>query len=312
MALTAPQYQRLTQALLSAFPREAALAQMVRFGLNENLSTIAGGSNLRDIVFALIQWAEAQGKIEDLIIAARKENAGNPSLKQVSQKILAATLEVPEERLEAILLHSVNFIDIESWIEQIWRCSLAVCRIEVPEDTPRGTGFLIRPDIVITNYHVIEDVLQAPFPQDEIAFRFHYRKGSGGITCPLATDKWLVAASRIRERDYALLRIDTGWMQQSDDGDWISLSPQRYSFTVGEAICIIQHPRGNPQKIALGAISAAEASRIYYTTNTREGSSGSPCVNGNGQVVALHQGEGNVGIPFSAILDDLRRQGIRV
>lgn len=54
---------------------------MVRFGLNENLYVIASKGDLDTIVFFLITWAVAQGRIVELVTEAWKANPGNPSLK---------------------------------------------------------------------------------------------------------------------------------------------------------------------------------------------------------------------------------------
>ncbi len=143
MQLSATQMQHLTEALLAAFYKKANLAQMVRFGLNEHLDVIAGGNDLSEIAFNLVQWAEAYERIEDLLIGARKQNAGNSKLKAISQELLAATLDVSQEQLELIVQQSATFTDIEFWLEQIRLCSQAVCRIEFPEGKALGSGFLL-------------------------------------------------------------------------------------------------------------------------------------------------------------------------
>jgi len=79
--------QQFQKALLSAFPTPAKLKQMVRFRLDENLEAIAGGANHSEVVSNLIQWAEEQGRLEELLIAARKENPGNPVLRKFDEQI---------------------------------------------------------------------------------------------------------------------------------------------------------------------------------------------------------------------------------
>ena len=81
MALTGPELNQIQHALLSAFPSQSSLGQMIRFGMNENLGVIASGSNLGDVVFSLITWAEAQGRLDELVAAARRFVPGNPDLK---------------------------------------------------------------------------------------------------------------------------------------------------------------------------------------------------------------------------------------
>src|SRR5579871_206429 len=81
MRLNGNQQKQLHNALLAAFPTRADLTRFVRFQLNENLNTIASDSKLSDIVFTLIEWAEANGRILELITQAREANSGNPELQ---------------------------------------------------------------------------------------------------------------------------------------------------------------------------------------------------------------------------------------
>lgn len=320
MRLTGEQCRRLTDAIVKALRKKPVVERVVRFGLDEDLDAIVGGDNLTDIVFNLVMWVESQERLEDLVVEARRENPGNLLLKAVSKEVFSTTLEVPQEGLEAIVSGS-GFSDIESWLERMWQCSLAVCRIEI-SGFARGTGFLLDSDLVITNYHVMEEVIDNPALRDGVVLRFHYKVGSdgrrlnAGVECYLARSDWLIACSPIRKLDYALLHIDASSVEQYENIPWVSRMPQSHAFTVGEPLCIIQHPKGNPQKIALGSVTRMDAnpSRIHYTVNTLDGSSGSPCISSNGHIVALHQRESdavsNKGIPFSTILPDLWTKGV--
>ena len=77
-------------ALLSAYPNQGDLKIMVAFELEENLNEIAGGGNLQDTIFELIKWAEAKGRLNELVQKAHNHNAGNPKLAAVAQKIQSA------------------------------------------------------------------------------------------------------------------------------------------------------------------------------------------------------------------------------
>ncbi len=315
MRLAREQCRRLTDALVKALRKKSVVERVVRFGLDEDLDAIVGGDNLTDIVFNLVMWVESRERLEDLVVEARRENPGNSLLKAVSQEVFSATLDVPQNGLEAIVSRS-GFSDIEPWLERMWQCSHAVCRIEI-SGLARGTGFLLDSDLVITNYHVMEEIIDNPELQDGVEFRFHYKVGSdgrrlsGGVECYLAGGDWLIACSPIRKLDYALLHIDAAGVGQYGNVPWAWHVPQDHTFTAGELLCIIQHPKGNPQKIALGSVTHIDAnpSRVHYTVNTLDGSSGSPCISSYGNIVALHQRENdpvsNKGIPFSAILADL-------
>ena len=88
MQLNGQHLGELHKALLSAFPSRPALEQMIAIDLSENLNSISTGSNLQEIVMALIRWAESQGRLKELVRAATAANPGNLSLK-----IFAATME---------------------------------------------------------------------------------------------------------------------------------------------------------------------------------------------------------------------------
>jgi hypothetical protein len=81
MALDPARRKQLQQALLSAFPRTGDLTQLVRFGLDQNLEAIVGDGPLGQVVFALIDWAEAEGRLDDLLAEAGAERPNNPALK---------------------------------------------------------------------------------------------------------------------------------------------------------------------------------------------------------------------------------------
>jgi tetratricopeptide (TPR) repeat protein len=81
MSLDGSQIQQLHTALLSAFPKRPALAWMLRCELSMRLDEIvAENSNQSDAVMCVIEWAEAQGRIAELVRGARAQNGGNPLL----------------------------------------------------------------------------------------------------------------------------------------------------------------------------------------------------------------------------------------
>jgi hypothetical protein len=73
--------KRFQSALLSGFPDRNALARMVRQELEQSLDAISAPLNLTATVFELIKWAEAQGRIPDLVQGACTANPGNPELQ---------------------------------------------------------------------------------------------------------------------------------------------------------------------------------------------------------------------------------------
>src|SRR5689334_4891163 len=79
--LAGAEVKRLQEALLDAFRTRSELARMVRVGLDESLDAVVAHGDLRAAVFDLIEWAEAHGRLDDMIAAARRENEGNPELR---------------------------------------------------------------------------------------------------------------------------------------------------------------------------------------------------------------------------------------
>ena len=87
MQLDGKSRKQFHEALLSAFPSAADLEQMVSFELDENLNYIATGGNYSEVVFKLIKWAQAQGRVEELLSAAGSANPGNPKLRSFDEQI---------------------------------------------------------------------------------------------------------------------------------------------------------------------------------------------------------------------------------
>ncbi len=88
MELNKERRQELREALISAFPNKNALKIMLLDQLDERLDNIVGGDNLTDIVNNLIvDWAEPQGRLEELIRGARQANPGNAKLREVAENL---------------------------------------------------------------------------------------------------------------------------------------------------------------------------------------------------------------------------------
>jgi len=82
---------------------------------------------------------------------------------------------------------------------------------------------------------------------------------------------------------------------------------------------ILQHPGGGAQKLSLSTTGVqsinANQTRIRYSARTEGGSSGAPCFDLGGNLLAIHhyggpRGTFKQGIPISAVVERLRRQGL--
>jgi hypothetical protein len=79
---------KLRDALISAFPERSSLDMLLYFKLDKNLSQITPDSNLETVIFKLIQTAEAEEWLLDLVRAAREDNPGNSQLKAIADELL--------------------------------------------------------------------------------------------------------------------------------------------------------------------------------------------------------------------------------
>jgi Effector-associated domain 1/Trypsin-like peptidase domain len=332
-ALDGRQKKALHAALRHAFPRPAALERLVEFHLDEHLAVIAGEGALDDVIFRVIAWSEAQGRLDALVNGARAEAPGNPQLiafertvveardarpqdvplRQFAERVQLAPAVPDEPDLEKRVFRA-GFSDIAQWRARLGQAELAVCRIESPAWRALGTGFLVGPDLVMTNRHVVEALAAQPAPPLLVRFDFKLSPDGSrlreGETFQMARD-WLVTSSAVAQLDYAVLRLatpaglkPTGGTASAPPRGWIT--PQWRDLEPDETIFVIQHPLGETLKLASGRYDGREPTRLRYRVDTEPGSSGSPCFTAQMELVALHRGsaEGlaNQGVPFDAIV----------
>jgi hypothetical protein len=224
-----------------------------------------------------------------------------------------------------------------------------VCRLDVGEDV-YATAFLVGSDLVLTAFNAVDRVISGERNPRDVACRFDYKRltdggvVSAGTRYRLAEKDWLVSYSAAgsydayiddatgtgpgpNELNYALLRLGRPAGADPVGGDradpnaparrWIDVLPD-VPIREGEAIIIVQHPKGAPLQIAIDSSGTARFDsshrRIFHRVNTLTGSSGSPCFNAGWQLIGMHvasdpQREINVAISTAAILEHLRSVG---
>lgn len=82
MRLNDDQWEPLQEALVSAFPSISKLRMMVKLKLKKNLNVISESNELSEVTFTLIETADTEGWMENLITAAREHIPGNELLNK--------------------------------------------------------------------------------------------------------------------------------------------------------------------------------------------------------------------------------------
>jgi hypothetical protein len=320
MGLSGGQQGRLKDGLLDAFKTRARLAQMLMIRCDRSLDEISDRPNLNDVVWELIQTSEAEGWTARLVAGARESNPGNPLLAEVASE-LQLSVQAPARRdLERMIDREAGMLDPLSWRMRLGELEARVCRLHYRcrDGSVSGTGFLVGPDLLMTNHHVIAPLTEGEADRAEVKARFDYKtladgtSVTNGVEFSLA-DEWLVDSSppsdvdsevdpgaelpSAEELDYALVRLGEpvgelplgheagpdeparGWICSLADG-----------FTENGLVFILQHPEGRPVQLAIDKVTGENpnGTRVRYRTNTEAGSSGSPCFDINLNLAALH------------------------
>lgn len=224
-------------------------------------------------------------------------------------------------QLQSWLRPEPDFQDVGFLMRAIERAT-SVCRIEIPKKKPQGTGFLIAPTLLLTNYHVLKSR-----PDDDIqkrardaVLRFgnitaEHGEEAEGQEFKLVTDKPVLKASLADKLDYVLLQVEDS-IKQSEG---IKPAPLTLELPFkGMALNILQHPGGEALKLALSGDGVdkvfEEKGIVQYSTRARGGSSGSPCFTDEWKVIALHHAErsksfGTIreGIIFKTIYEEIEQ-----
>jgi len=238
-------------------------------------------------------------------IALSAQNAGRPQDEAPTNALAPG--------LQRNIRPHLPQLDVRIWQEQLIRIERRVCIVE-HAGAALGTGFLVGPEVVLTNWHVWEAAEEAGGP-GELRCRFDFVKlpdgtKQAGQAVALHADG-CVASSRYSpaeatrtpdtpppkadELDYALLRLASAVGDQVVEGvprGWLALSQAAFQLPENAPLLILQHPKGEPMKMALDTQSVigrtGGGNRIRYRTNTEGGSSGSPCFTMDWDLVALH------------------------
>jgi hypothetical protein len=318
--LTPSEFEEVVNAILEGYPARFDLVQRLWFKWGIRAERVVR-SDVPDGQFVdqLVQWANAEGRGLDLLGLLWANRPGNSFLTAIGARLLGSVepflarydsppaLEptpappVTRDNLERLITRQSrlnDYVQFSSGLEQIGR---AVCRIEVllPEGLAKGTGFLIDEQTVLTNFHVIDGAQELDGRQ--VTCRFDFWSGEEGVPVSAMPGRaWLLSSSPAsptdrtgigqpaeNELDYAVIRL-----AEPVAANRLPLAlPKEPSIVAPMDIAIIvQHPQGDPLKIAMGVIVElpSKGMRYRYNTTTDLGASGSPVFSASLDLIGLH------------------------
>jgi hypothetical protein len=326
----------LVRALCSACPTYDALEELLLVRLGVELTDLAGPDEQRVVAAAVVRVARANGWLLPLLTAIGREQPRDPDVGKVLPP-------GAPEALESIVNAAADFLDPMVLGEKLIEYVPRVCRVVMRTRavTRQGTGFLVGPDLVLTNHHVLTELLAGTAPPASVRCKFDYRVVGDDVehgTEHGLASRWRLADSppsaadwdlgplapgggTSGELDYALVRLDSPVgvevLPSGVQRGWCRLPDPVPALRPGMRLLILQHPRHEPIKLAFehdGVLALnGDASRVTHRVNTLGGSSGAPCFTDDFELVAVHHaGFGNSrneAIPIAAIAGHLRSAG---
>lgn len=258
---------------------------------NQNLPKIRAGQ------IAQVETPERmQQRIERLTDAATKERAR--SSVAVAAGVETVAVGPRASLVERIGLERVlgrpDFLGI-NFLETALAVSRFVGRIQIRASLGitegYGTGFMVSPRLLLTNNHVLGSKAEAVYSEVE----FDYQNDRYGRLLPVVTyglepETFFITS---KELDFTLVAVSEtssqGGIELKRYG-WNRLIGSQGKALLGEALNIVQHPKGGAKQIVLRSNQLVDLFDNYahYLTDTEPGSSGSPVYNDQWEIVALH------------------------
>lgn len=208
-----------------------------------------------------------------------------------------------KKQAESLQGDTMDFLPV-SFIDTARAATRSVARITYLDRTPLGTGFLISPQLLLTNNHVLSNIIEARLACVEFDYEEDSQSRQRAVTrFKLNPDKLFLTDPK-DDLDFALIaigdRLDGGFSLA--DFGFLPLLNTPDKHIKGIFVNVIQHPGGDPKQIVLreNRILARTTTTLIYGTDTLRGSSGSPVFNDDWEVIALH----HWGTPYRAFVDN--------
>lgn len=312
--------QQTHRALLDAFDQEH-LAELLRDKLEVRLDRIIPPGPMSLAMFNVLKHVEMAGWLPDLIKIAYEEKPESPALAKLyqtlgfSSHLVGLKGEGGPQPAPTAAMPSLSAIDpgLESAVQAAvglsapdWRRHLrdiepAVCRVEV-KGLPRGTGFLVGPDLVLTTSFVVEGIMEEPWKEALLRFRFDYRgevyTGDSGVLRPSQPD-WLVCKDD--DLPFALVRLQPEEAAKSSNASatprrWLPIPAQLPSLQPGDPLVLAQYPNQLSEPLTISVAPQGvekvdvQEGQLLHGAESGPGSAGAPCFDRQFTLVGMHFG----------------------
>lgn len=262
----------------------------------------------------ILKYAEPRGQLDSIFNYALGENPTNEVLLNIKNQTPVVEIEGgkiknwkgddAEFTPEKIIGAADKFIDV-NYLEKGMICSKAVVRVKFTNSA--GSGFLIEGNTLVTNHHVIPDKDAAALA----TIQFNHQKTIRGIDA-IPDDYSLEVESfkTSKLHDWTIVKV-----AGNPEATWGALTLGPVTPKKGTYVNIIQHPAAGQKKLTHSAnvVVFCDDDIVHYLTDTEEGSSGAPVFDKEWNVIALHQGGGDVSEPGDQTENTyFRNQGINI
>jgi hypothetical protein len=182
-----------------------------------------------------------------------------------------------------------------------------------------GTGFLVGPNLLLTNHHV----LNSPEVAAAASIEFDYELPEDQLVVELATPEPPTVRFSLDPSRLFLTSPATGsgldftfvWTSEDAAKQFGTIRLERGSFMIrpGEPVFVIHHPAGRLKEASLDdtELLGINSTCLLYAADTEGGSSGACVFNSRGKLVALHHAF-REGEDLKAKFPDARQDGREV
>ena len=158
----------------------------------------------------------------------------------------------------------------------------------VPE--PIATGFLVAPDLLLTNHHVFRARDEARGTGAQFLYERTQSGLRAGIVFELEPDRFFVNHAGL---DYAVVAVKATALDGAplSQFQYLPLIAVTGKILKGDPVNIVQHPDGRPKQYATvnnRLLDLRDDGFLLYETDTLEGSSGAPLFNRHWETIGLH------------------------